>query len=202
MEMKKIKLQNEGHVYCKSRFYSAQDSLSNNLSYHFHAGINKLEGEIDSGIWALSYLLSMYEHRPQDFILFERPEALVDDQVVHLRDLAPFSCYMDSSYPLFSSKDTTRELVTRGLQKEKASSSAEEIRDLFQIDKERFERPLTGMGNEIFKAMAAIGYCHNKEIFCFPWLSRSRFQNYHDHLSVLLKTLEDLRKIIIVPTGM
>ena len=72
---------------------------------------------------------------------------------------------------------------------------------MFQIDNDRFERSLASMGNEIFKAMSAIGFSYNKEIFCFPWLSSKRFNSYHRNLSVLLHILEKLGKIVIVPVG-
>ena len=70
------------------------------------------------------------------------------------------------------------------------------------MDSERFERPLAGAGNEIFKAMAAIGYANDKKVFCFPWLSKKRFESYHENLTDLLRTLDDLGQISIVPVGM
>jgi hypothetical protein len=72
---------------------------------------------------------------------------------------------------------------------------------LFCIDNERFERPLKGVGNEIFKAMAAIGFSYKKEIFCFPWLSNRRFESYHKNLTALLQILENLGKTVIIPIG-
>ena len=50
---------NDGYVHCKSRFYTSRDLLSERRTYNFHIGENMLRGEIDSGVWAVSYLLSM-----------------------------------------------------------------------------------------------------------------------------------------------
>ena len=201
MEIDSITIQNEGYVLCESNFYSAQDVLPNNRQYTFSTGLNKLIGEIDSGNWAVSYLLSMYKHRPEDFTLFLPPQAVVNNKSISLNELCISSCYMDTLYPLFSSNNSVRDLVIQGLSYSNFDYNPNHIRDLFCMDGERFERPLAGVGNEIFKAMAAVGYCHNKEIFCFPWLSNMRFEYYHRNLSDLLKTLEQLKKVIIIPVG-
>ena len=72
---------------------------------------------------------------------------------------------------------------------------------MFQLDEQRFERPISQVGNEVFRAMAAIGYAHEKEIFCFPWLSKERFDSYRNNLADLLPILEKIGKIAIIPIG-
>lgn len=202
MIIQEIKIQNEGYVDCKSAFYTAKDILQSDKNYVFSNGKNLMTGEIDSGIWAVSYLLSMYKHRPKDFVLYEKTNVSVNGKTIALDEVAEYSCYMDSIYPLFSSRKTVRNIVAQGLKKNKSERTAEEIRELFELDSERFERPLTGAGNERFRAMAAIGYSHNKQIFCFPWLSKMRFDGYHDNLTWLLDKLETLNMIAIVPIGL
>ena len=201
MKINNISIKNEGFVYCKSSFYSAQDSLSNSSHYTFAPGINKLIGEIDSGNWAISYLLSMYKHRSEDFVLFEKPTVTVNDISFSLNDLSELSCYMDKLDPLFSSDDSVKEQIVQGLNHSKLHCSYDDIRNLFHIENDRFERPLCGVGNEFFKALAAIGFSYGKEIFCFPWLSNKRFKNYHANLTVLLQILEKLEKTVIIPVG-
>lgn len=202
MKISNINVQNDGFVYCKSSFYSAQDTLSINPQYTFFEGVNKLIGEIDSGNWAISYLLSMYEHRPEDFILFAPLEASVNNQLISLKELSKFSCYMDKLYPLFSTKNSVKKMVIKGLNYSKLDCSYSNIKELFYLSDDRFERPLSGVGNEIFRAMAAIGYSYKKEIFCFPWMSNKRFEYYHGNLTVTLEILESLKKVVIVPVGM
>lgn len=201
MEINNISIKNEGYVYCKSSFYSAQDSLSNYSCYSFSCGINKLIGEIDSGNWAISYLLSMYKHRPEDFVLFEQPRVAVNNKFISLDELSEFSCYMDKLYPLFSTTNSVKEHIIQGLEHSKLNCSYDDIKNLFYIDNERFERPLNSVGNEIFKSMAAIGFSYKKEIFCFPWLSNRRFENCHKNLTALLQILENLKKTVIIPVG-
>lgn len=201
MRISNIKVQSQGYVHCKSNFYSAHDCLSNCLCHTFFPGINTLVGEIDSGNWAISYLLSMYIHRPEDFVLFGQPQININNNLICIDELAQFSCYLDKLDPLFSGNDSVAHLIKHGLQGSKSNYSCDDIKKLFHIDSERFERSLAGVGNEVFKAMAAIGYAYNKEVFCFPWLSKNRFESYHENLTDLLRTLDNLGKIAIVPVG-
>ncbi len=67
MKILNITIKNEGYIHCKSAFYSSEDILSL-TEYIFTKGINMLNGDIDSGVWAISYLLSMmYKYTPQDY---------------------------------------------------------------------------------------------------------------------------------------
>ena len=201
MVINDIRIKNEGYVFCKSSFYSAQDSLSHDSCYPFSRGINKLIGEIDSGNWAISYLLSMYKHRPEDFVLFEQPEAVVNNKSVSLNELSAFSCYMDPLDPLFDPAVSVKDSVIQGLAYSKQNDSYDAVKNLFYLDSERFERPLSATGNEIFRSMAAIGFSYKKEIFCFPWLSDRRFESYHENLTALLQIFENLGKTVILPVG-
>ena len=202
MKIESIKLKVSGFVRCRSAFYTAQDSLCSQTACEFHVGTNWLRGEIDSGIWAMSYLLSMYGNQSEDFILHRLENVLVNGTaLMALKDLMPYTCYMDGSYPLFSSKYTVEELVKEGLRCFRGSSSAEDVRRLFSLDEERFQRPLSKNGNEKYRAMAAIGYCHGKQIFCFPWMSAARFASLHANITEAINALAQLGKIVIVPLG-
>ncbi len=194
-----ICVRNEGYVHCESIFYSVNDILSNHSSYTFSPGINKLIGDVDSGNWAVSYLLSMYKWRPKDFILFAQPNVTVDGKVVSLCELSALTCYMDRSDPLFSGSSSVEKLIMRGLKQSKLNCTWSDVQELFHLDDERIKRPLAGVGNEVFRAMAAIGFSRKKEIFCFPWLSQRRFEGYHENLASLLQILKDLGKIFFKP---
>lgn len=195
-----INIINDGYVHCKSDFYSAQDFL-NNENCCLSVGINKLVGEIDSGGWAISYLLSMYKQSKKDFVLFEKPEAIVNNVIMPLEQLMTYSCYLDRSYSLFKSNNTVKSLVKKGIRANNLNISPDDIGDIFHIDKERFDRPLISVGNEKFRAMSAISYANDKKVFCFPWLSQMRFDSYHGHMTDLLDILERLEKIVILPIG-
>ncbi len=190
-----------GYIECRSGFYTVHDGFGRETTYTFFPGLNKMQGEIDSGVWAISYFLSMRGRRPKDFILFDNPVIFVNGDQMSINELEKYSCYMDKINPLFARKKSVREMVSIGLKKSGLSHAPEEIRELFCIEPYRFEQHLEGTGNERFKAMAAIAYCHQKQIFCFPWMSQKRYDAFHLHLSWLVDKLAEMRMIVILPIG-
>jgi hypothetical protein len=201
MKFEEITVKGSGFIHCQSNFYSSQDILQYETEYRFFKGINILHGEIDSGIWGISYLLSMYTYRKKDCMLLETPDIHANGKKFLMKDIQNASCYMDSCYPLFSHNKTIEKLIAKSIRRNNIMYSTEEIRNIFCIDKNRFGRPLDGVGNERFKAMAAIGFCNRKEIFCFPWLSKTRFEYYHLSMLDTMQILKELEKVIIVPIG-
>lgn len=199
MDIREIKIKNEGYILCNSSFYSVNDILTNR-EFNFVKGVNLLEGEIDSGIFGVSYLISMYD-RINKKTIFAPFEATVNGETMHLSELSEYSCYLDQSHSLFSSKKTVRALVEQGLKKSKMVYSADEICNMFHISEIRFNRPINATGNEKFKVMSAIGFSNGKQIFCFPWLSKMRYESINNHMTNLLDTLASLGKIVILPIG-
>ena len=202
MKIKSIKFKNASYIYCKSKFYSAHVVMDGRREYEFCAGVNKLYGEIDSDIWGVSYLLSMYKNsKKRDMVILENSHLIVNEKNMPLQEILKYSCYMDEEYSLFASKKTIRKLVEQGIKENRMTETADDVRSLFHIDEDRFERPISGVGNELFRVMAAIGYCNNKQIYCFPWLSKKRFEQYHKNITDVLEILESLDMIAIVPIG-
>ena len=202
MKIENVSIRNQGYVECKAAFCSAQDLLSENREYKFTTGINRLVGEVDSGNWAVSYLLSMYIYRPEDFVLFGKTDVTVNySTVISLNKFSEYTCYMDPVYPMFSTKKSVRTLILQGLEKNHTDCTPEYFKDMFCLDDQRFRRPLSQVGNEKFRAMAAVAIAHGKQVFCFPWFTQRRFEYYHENLSVLLEMLGSLGKIVILPVG-
>ena len=179
-----------------------QSVITPDKTYYFVDGINILTDEIDSGVWAASYALSMYNYHPKNFVLFRHPDVVVNgDEIISLNDFSQESCYMDLTFPMFSSKTSVKKLIMRSLKSSGSQKSLEEIQEIFDLDSFRLERPISNVGNEIFRAMSAIGYSSEKQVYCFPWMSHNRFQYYNNNVSKLLYILEDLKKTIILPLG-
>ena len=198
-----ISFKNQGYVNCKSRFYTAQDILSSSQKYVFQKGVNRLSGDIDGHIWAASYLVSMYQHRHSDFTLFELPEIIVNNQTkCSLDEICNYSCYLDPIHPLFSKDKSIKRIVSENLKRNPQSTvKLEDIPEFFSLDAERYNRSILGTGNEIFQAMVAIGYSCGKQIYCFPWMSKSRYQFFQPRLDFLLQKLQELDAMIIMPVG-
>lgn len=196
--MHELRIRADGYVTCRSGFYTAVDILPEKEAV-FSVGVNRLTGEIDSGIWAVSYLLSMYEYRPKDFAACREAAVIVDGQTVSLKDLSRCSCYIDEKYPLFSSRRSTRRQIVEGLKRSGMQHTPEEIRSIFGIDESRFDRPIKAVGNARYQAMAAVAYAHGRTIFCFPWMSRRRLAAVEGRLSATLQTLTDRGMLVILP---
>lgn len=196
MEFNSISVTVDGHIKSTSEFFTAHSAV--NGSYMFSKGINKLVGEIDCGYWSISYLLSMYD-KSDSFVLSDTPKVSVNGKNMSIYDLLKLSCYIDRNYPLFSSHKKIEELVKCALKKSHLSVTASEIRNMFELDKERFNRPLIAQGNEKIRAMSAIAYACGKEVFCFPWFSEKLFSYYRNHLEFLFDILEKENKIVIFP---
>ena len=199
MDINEIKIKNEGYIDCESSFYKVCDVLQGQ-EFTFAKGINILESDIDSGIFAISYLISMYD-KINHKMLFQPQEAIVDGNVMQLSALTKQACYMDRLYRLFASRRPVSELVAKGLRQSKVAYSTREIRNMFEIEKIRFDLPIDATGNERFKIMAAIGFCYGKQIFCFPWMSRMRFECFEAHTRKGLDVLESMGKIVVLPIG-
>lgn len=199
--MKKISVRVDAFVKCKSCYYSTIDSLNCNSEYTFIEGVNLMTGEIDSGVWGVSYLISMYTHRIKDCVLLDQPYICVDNNMTPLSELSRQACYLDPINPMFATRKTVKKMISHALNSNQKKETVDEIRKLFQIDHERFERPLSGTGNEIYKAMAAIAYANNMRIYCFPWFSQKRFEGFHNHINDLVDILERVNKVVILPIG-
>ena len=134
MSIKAIQIQNAGFVTCRSTF-CVMDGCLKRETYFFVRGVNRLVGDIDSGNWAVSYLLSMYSHRKKDFNLFEKPCVIVNGEQISLEELARFVCYMDFCDPLFSGRCSVRKKILHGISSGKTNCLCEELEEQF-LDKD------------------------------------------------------------------
>jgi len=199
MDICSIRLKADGYILCQSSFYSVLDFIDNR-AFDFKKGLNILEGEIDSGIFGISYLISMYETSLKKSSLF-KCEAVVNEEIMPISKLSLYSCYLDKSYKLFSSKKKVGQSIRSSLKKSKMLYSEKDIYDMFQLSDFRISRTIAEMGNEKYNAMAAIAFCNAKEIFCFPWLSLMRYNALQERLDYLTRVLSSQGKTIIFPIG-
>ena len=197
MLMKEIIIKLNGYINCKSDFYSVCD-VFDNQEIHLFRKVNILNGSIDSGIFGASYLLSMCNQISKKDFQGEQI-AFVDGKETSITDLAAQACFMSNCFRLFSTRRSVSYLVSNALKQHNSNRMVEEIRELFQIDKERFGKSIDATGHERYKAMAAVAYSHNKDIFCFPWFSKKRFECFNRNITNLLDILAALNKIVVLP---
>ena len=143
--MKKFVIKNSGYITCHSVFYSVEDVLDEQTVYEFHRGINEMIGDIDSGIFGISYLISMYEKIDKNTIFL--PHMVQEEGTqIPLSEFTKRSCYMDTSYDLFNSEKTVMELVAEGIASMSLPCSPEDIRDMFFMEDFRYNRPISSNG--------------------------------------------------------
>ncbi|MBP3495351.1 MAG: hypothetical protein J6K52_04010 [Clostridia bacterium] len=201
MKINSIEIITSGFVECKSCFYSVHDTITIPTQFKFNTGAHLLTGEIDSGIFAISYLISMKSQVKKYAIILDPVEVKINGKESTLEELEKYACYIDKSNKNFSKKKTIREQIEENIKERNLNMTAEQIRDMFFITDFRFENPITAVGNERLQAMAAIGFSQGKQIFCFPWLSHSRFEGYAIRMEKLFEIFKKIGAIAIVPKG-
>lgn len=201
MKIESIKLRCDGYVTCRSYFCTYFSSISSKFVYSFTKGVNRLEGEVDEEFWPASYLIGMKSARPKDFMTFEDVDVSINEQKYPFTELEKYACYMDTLYPAFSSRKSVRRLVFEALKKNGSNKTVDEVKNIFCLDDQRFERPVDAVGNEQYRAMAAVGYSFGKRVFCFPWFSRKRFEATHNNITWLFDALSEKDLIFILPLG-
>lgn len=201
--MKEIRISNEGSLWCRSSFYTSHDTLQLSMNFRFTTGVNKLIGDIDSGIWGISYLLSMFKYDVKEKWFLNPLVAMVDEKEMKLEELTKVCCYLDETmYPLFSSKTkSVQKMIEIGLKKSKKNITVNEVCNRFMLNENRIRKPIYCTGNEKFRAMSAVGYSFGKEVFCFPWLSKKMFDYYQYNLTPLFDVFGQIGAIAILPCG-
>lgn len=190
-----------GYFTCKSTYFSSHCTIDNYF-ITLKNGINYFHGDIDSQGFCLSYVLSMYKkEKGRSIILCDGLNVSVDNVKVDIQDVSGQAFYMDKLNALVKKTISVKRLVKKGLKKSGMNLTYEQVRDLFGITKERFNRPIRQVGIELYRCLAAIGFAYGKEVFCFPWLSSKMYNYYKCSLMHISKVLESYDKVIIMPTN-
>lgn len=190
-----ITISAESGIRCKSLYFTCGVFIDETIM--IHSGLNKFTGEIDSAGWGISCLLSV----EKSLVASDAVTIAVNNEAVALEALREKCCYMDESNPLFSSKSTLRKLILKAIKTHKSSYSLENVMAMFNLSEERLDRRIANMGNERFRGMAALGFLHNKEIFCFPWMSEKLLKTFQWTLKYTFEPLLKFDKTIIFPSG-
>ena len=195
--MNELTIENfHGHFICKE-LYNRIQSTCDRLSYQFQNGVYVLAGEIDSGGWAFASSLC------QNNTNFLGSDTVIkfNGGIMSLADMIEISC--DLSYePVESERENEkgiRQKIAEGIEKYNLNYSLEEIKELFFIADERFDRPVHCVGNERYRCNAAVGYTNGKKIFCFPWLSKKMTAYHCGWLRHLCDIMSELDCIVFLP---
>ena len=188
-----------GYAICRFRDNIYLSNISE-FSYTFKSGAYALVGQIDNSGWGISYSLSpickkdVYINRwTKDRINdnMNISKFYLNDKEVTLKHLQSISCYLghyvSGKRNLLDS--SAKNQLTRAIRKENSKYSMEELKSMFGLTEERFDRPLYMTGNEVWRITAAVGLANGKRIFCFPWLT-------NNYLKPLIYAIEKMAEII------
>lgn len=186
-----------GYINCKSTF-GQYNSVLDDFSCDFDSGTTLLIGEIDSGGWALSYILTTGQ---RGGVISSIPTVLYDGRPYTLDDISLKVGYVDRKINIIDNQQSVKSIIKRNLKKSKLEFTVNQVQDIFQLSASRIVRPLRQVGNEFICAKAAIEFSSGKDIYCFPWLSTKQFYYYIGYIRRVCSVLESYKKITIIPTS-
>ena len=183
------------YTVCHSCIVGEIYTTCSNFSNMFVAGTYWLKGEIDSGGWAFAHTLICSNRKKT--ILEKQTQYYFQGKQVSLNELQTHTWYL-GEYDRSQHK-TVKELVEKGLKKTGLPYSSEDIRQLFHIAPERYERNTRHVGFELFSCRAAIGFANGKDIYAFPWLSQKQQADKIPFIRNICLVLKNHQKLVLLP---
>ena len=189
-----------GNFKCEDIHIGQINNSCNNFSYSFKPGVYALTGEITDGGWGFAYFLT---GECKSYRIGNDAEVFVNNTCV---DFKTFSekyvqnlgiSRRNKILDLFDKK-TVHSWVDKNLKHSGLSETAEDIKCLFDISPDRFERNIKCVGFELPFCKAAIGFAAKIKVFVFPYVTRNLYPN-----AIFLKKLCDIlrenRCIVLLP---
>ena len=169
------------------------------FSYSFSNGVDLLLSEINQAACAFSYIISAGGNRRNDLI---QGEILLQGEPVSLKQLHKISCNLGEAFryvPRLCRWHSVKSVIERGIKRFRVPYSSDEIREMFRIDKERYQRTINHVGFEWQKCAAAIWFVYGKKIFSFPWMTGSVCAPHF--VKTICKVLREHHCLVFLPTN-
>ena len=187
-------------VECDSMNFHSRESFLP-INYEFKPGnVYGLISDFGCGSWGLSTCIGgRFTTNHSGKILLNKNEITSDE-------LKKYGCFVcEKNYEILNIKDnfsSPRECIEKALSFTMQPYSSKQIKEMFSLSNERFERPLSYASGEIWLISIAINFALGKQIFCYPWLNEidiGRFQIANTHN--IIRLLKDTGKIVIIPSS-
>lgn len=180
---------------CKSILFTSKEAFAR-ITRKFTCGnAYGFVSDFGCGSWGLVTCLGGRCEDPEG-------EILLNQKTINCNELINYSCFI--SEKIFKGINTeddllsAKECIEKALQISKLPYSVQEIKAMFGLSDERFERNLNYVGVEIWIISMAIGFAYGKYIFCFPWLNeRDVHMLYKPHINILKRN----GKIVLIPSS-
>lgn len=186
-------------TYCFSEFIprSSRESFLK-LNYKFECGkIYGIVSDYGCGSWGISTCIS--GGCSTDFCT---GKIFLNGLEISPLELSKYACTVfDNVFDGINSSDnllSARECISLALKKSGLEYTTQQIKKMFGLSDERFDRSLENVSGEIQRISIAVNFALGKDIFCFPWL------NWHDLGLIDKSNLDMLKKhskMVIIPTS-
>ena len=185
----------DGALCVSSLFQSREGFLK--LNYSFLSGnVYGIVSDFGCGSWGLVTCLG---GRGSDYYV---GQMLINGTVAPPGDLLSHAAFIgENVFEGINSKSdilSPRKCIERALSISGQNYTVDEIKRIFSLSDERFERDLNYVSGEIDRISIAVNFALGKDIYCFPWL------NEHDICNVsktVLCILKEHKKIVLIPTS-
>lgn len=183
-------------VSCVSPLFQSKEGFLK-LNYSFLSGnVYGIVSDFGCGSWGLVTCLG---GRGSDYYT---GQMLINGTVAPPRDLLLYAAFIGENVfeGINSKRDilSPRKCIERALSISGQNYTVDEIKRMFSLSDERFERDLNYVSGEIDRISIAVNFALGKDIYCFPWL------NEHDICNVsktVLDILKAHKKIVLIPTS-
>lgn len=169
-------------------------------SFKFQGGcVYGVIGEIGSGGWGISYLLS-------GKIPIEEEKVVINERTIGKGGYVDIGWYVGEDIPSkgpLKFDRSVRKQIRKGLKQSKLKMSEEEIINKFVLTPERLDCKFSYLSWESWRASVAIGFACGKRIFCFPFVDTCVLDNIITNAR-LINFVRELKKegaCIIIPTS-
>lgn len=181
---------------CCSRLYSSKEGFLP-ITYSFLPGhCYGFFGDFGRGCWALATCLGGRGDEPASGKIYWNGDE------IDRSEMQAHSCFAgenivdsidDPHNPL-----TANECIQCALHRSQLPYSVTDIKSLFRLSDERFDRDLRYVSGEIWRISIAIGFALNRELFCYPWMNVRDAKEQLD--AEIIEVLKAHQKIIVIPT--
>lgn len=185
---------------CETISMSCRDAFPA-TTYTFQAGkVYRLTSDFGCGSWGMVTCIG----GRGDADAFGK--IMLNDVEVDTRTLRNFSGFIaESIFPGVNTADdlcTAHVCIQKALKISGSHYSTDEIKSIFHLTDNRFDRPLNQVSGEIWFISAAVLFSLDKDIFCFPWLNMRdyfRFESMNEF--GIIDFLKKRKKLVLVPTS-
>ncbi|HAN20488.1 MAG: hypothetical protein A2Y15_04375 [Clostridiales bacterium GWF2_36_10] len=183
--MKNITLNNFQAIgLCKSSYYSSKESY---CTVTCNLEMGKIYGLVSNfGLGSWGFASSLCGRGEQYY-----GEMLIDGVPVEPTYFSDKTVFVfdkiENEISSESENLTVKEYIIKALEYSGLPYSDIDIKNMFCLTDERYNRTLDQVGIEIWRISIAIGFALNKQVYCFPWFNESDIMFIKD--PTILKTL-------------